>query len=78
MGWLFSDTPMSGCTLVYQYYSEYGMSAAYIPDSLTEVTVTDAENIGYGAFSIVTSLQSVSITANALGERAFDDCASLV
>lgn len=77
LGWLFSDTPMSGCTLVYQYYSEYGMSAAHIPDSLTEVTVTDAENIGYGAFSSVTSLQSVSITANALGERVFYDCASL-
>lgn len=77
LGWLFSDTPTSGCTLVYQYYSEYGMSAAYIPDSLTEVPVTDAQNIGYGAFSSVTSLQSVSITANVLGDRAFYDCASL-
>lgn len=77
LGWLFSDTQMSGCTLVYQYYSEYGMSAAYIPDSLAEIIVTDAENIGYGAFSSVTSLQSVSITANVLGDRAFYDCASL-
>ena len=77
LGWLFSETQAAGCTLVYQYYSEYGMSAAYIPDSLAEIIVTDAENIGYGAFSSVTSLQSVSITANALGERAFYDCASL-
>ncbi len=77
LGWLFSDTQMSGCTLVYQYYSEYGMSAAYIPDSLEKVNVTDAETIGYGAFSSITSLQRVSITANILGERAFYDCASL-
>ena len=77
LGWLFSETQAAGCTLVYQYYSEYGMSAAYIPDSLAEIIVTDAENIGYGAFSSVTSLQSVSITANILGERAFYYCASL-
>ena len=77
LGRLFSDTQMSGCTLVYQYYSEYGMTAAYIPDSLTEVIVTDAETIGYGAFSSVTTLQRVSITANILGARAFYDCVSL-
>lgn len=77
LGWLFSDAQADGCTLVYQYYSEYGMAAAYIPDTLTNVVVTDAENIGYGAFSSVTSLQGVSITANVLGDRAFYDCASL-
>ena len=77
LGWLFSDTPVSGCMLTYQYYSEYGMAAAYIPDSLEKVNVTDAETIGYGAFSSVVSLRNVSIVANIIGERAFYDCAAL-
>ena len=77
LGYLFGETEYANSVEVGQYYSNTGFAFYYLPQNLHGIAVTDADAVGYGAFSGVSSLKSVALTAVSLGERAFYDCASL-
>ena len=77
LGYLFGETEYANSVEVGQYYSNTGFAFYYLPQNLHGIAVTDADAVGYGAFSGVSSLKSVALTAVSLGERAFYDCSSL-
>ncbi len=74
-----------GYSLVYvegadaQEYAVGQTVYAYIPDSLTQVTLNDVSNIGYGAFSNCKDIVTLSIPSeiDSIGAYAFSGCANL-
>ena len=77
-GYIFGTTNYTGATAVTQKYSSSGSVTYYVPDSLTEVTVTGG-GILSGAFYSYTGLTSVTIgdSVTSIGNSAFKDCTGL-
>ncbi len=57
----------TGMTAVRQYYSTGVTTEYYIPDSLTNVTITRYTNLYYGAFSNCKNIVSVTINLSSIG-----------
>ncbi len=86
LGYLFATDGATGnaCTQTYQYQDVWiGLSAGsatyYFPQRLTEITITDASRLAYGALSGITTLKTVTLSDGIyeLGAHAFDGCTSL-
>ncbi|MCH5273417.1 MAG: leucine-rich repeat protein [Lachnospiraceae bacterium] len=76
-GYIFGTYSYSGGTLVTQWCSNGATAANYIPNQLKEVTITDAAQLGYGAFyncSMLTKLTINSGAKNSVGDKAFTNC----
>ncbi len=60
--------------------SSYSNHASYVPASLKEVVITNADTIGQSAFSGCTSLKSITVPScvTSIGEYAFYGCTSLL
>lgn len=81
LGYMFGkDTYTGGAQIEQQYsdgYWDYG--CFYIPNQLRTVQVTDANQIGYGAFYNCSMLTSIKINTEAkssIGSKAFEKCVS--
>lgn len=77
-GILFGTEAYPGGTAIRQEYSISGSATFYIPDTLTNVTVTGG-NLLYGAFSGCSGIKVLSIPdkMTVLGPKAFSGCQSL-
>lgn len=85
-GRIFGTTSYTGGTKVSQaYYKESGFDAGeknstyYIPSGLKSVTLTDATQLGYGAFQNMSMLTDIHVNYDlvAVGKKAFNNCTSL-
>lgn len=75
-GYIFGSSNYSGSIKITQSFKS-GSRTYYIPSSLTKVTITDASQIGYGAFddcSMITELNINIGARDAVGQSAFRNC----
>ena len=76
-GFIFGTSNYSGSIKINQSYSIAGNRNYYIPSSLTEATINDASQIGYGAFDACSMLTKLNINIaakDAIGDKAFRGC----
>ncbi len=78
-GCVFGTNSYTGGTETIQYYKDKTSEKYYIPSSLKSVTITDGNNIPYGAFYNCGNLTSISISNSVknIGQYAFYNCRSL-
>jgi len=78
-GYIFGTDSYTGGVATQQRYDIYSSQTYYIPSSLKEVIITDATEMGYGAFSGCSSLTSIVIpnSVTSIGYEAFSGCSSL-
>lgn len=79
-GYIFDDSSYSGGMEIYQIYANYnGGSFFYIPNRLKKVTITDAVQLGRGAFNNCSMLDQIIVNSGAkasVGDKAFEGCVS--
>ena len=83
LGYIFGEENFTGSTETKQYYGNdsYQYTKFYLPNSLTNVVVTDCNGIGAGAFSYCSRLVNIRINSSAegvVGNRAFEGCSANV
>lgn len=67
--------------MIEQIYDKYGHATEYcIPNQLKEVTITDALQLSFGAFSNCSILDKLTINSGAktsVGDKAFESCVKI-
>ena len=78
-GFIFGTNSYTDGTYITQKYSSSSSSYFYIPKNLSNVTVTDASKLSYGAFYGCTMLKEVSVNDDItqLYEMVFYGCSNL-
>ena len=77
-GYIFGTSSYNQSYVAKQYYTTSGFTNYYIPNALTELTVTDG-NILFGSFDACAKLQSVTLPSDvtSIDNYAFRGCSSL-
>lgn len=76
-GYIFGKDSYSGGMVIRQYFKQYYDAPYCIPNQLKEVTITDAVQLGYGAFQNCSMLKRLTVNSGAkssVGDRAFEGC----
>lgn len=78
-GYIFGSSSYSGGTSVKQYYVRYYTTSYCIPSQLREVTITDAVQLGYGAFSNCSMLTAINLNDEIIGtgDETFLNCSGI-
>lgn len=77
-GYIFGRDSYSGGMMIEQIYDQYGHASDYcIPNQLKEVTITNAMQVSFGAFSNCSMLDKLTINSDAksnVSDKAFEGC----
>ena len=78
-GYIFGGSSYSGGTSIRQNYGRYANTLYCIPNQLREVTITDAVQLSYGAFSNCSMLTAINLNSEIIGagDEVFLNCSGI-